>query len=336
MSNINLLDCTLRDGGYINNWEFGYDNIKYVAQMVAEAGIEIVELGFLRDEIYSKDRAVWNSLEKVSEFIPQKRGTLFALMGESFNMYPIEKVVDKSKTCVDILRVICWRKLQEQSIEYCQRLVDKGYKVCIQPDRVNQYSLDEFKKLCEEYSQINPFAIYVVDSNGFLSQNKIIEYLKAADEVLPKEVRLGYHGHNSIMQAEGAAELFVDTIVGRDVIVDGSVYGIGRASGNLNEEIFAHYLNKNYKKHYDLLKLVEVYQNCIGEIYQKTHWGYSIESFLSSVYQANPNYATILSSQYNILPSEIAKIIGSLSDVDKIITNREIIPELIEKIRKDS
>lgn len=334
MASIKLLDCTLRDGGYINNWQFGYDEIKYISKNITEAGIEIVELGFLRDEVYSKDRAVWNSLETVNDFVTNSKDTLFALMGESFNMFPIEKIVDKSKSSIDIIRIICWRKLQKECIEYCKKIADKGYKVCIQPDRVNQYSIDEFKQLCEDYSKIEPYAIYVVDSNGFLSQNEILKYLRAADEVLPDSIILGYHGHNSIMQAEGAAELFADTMADRDIIVDGSIYGIGRASGNLNIEIFANYLNRNHDKKYDLLKLVDVYQNCISKIYENNRWGYSMESFLSSVYQANPNYASMLSKNYNLAAGEIAKVISSLSDIDKVITNRDILPQLVSELKK--
>lgn len=334
MSDIMLLDCTLRDGGYINNWDFGKENIRYIARTVQKANVEIIELGFLRDEAYIESRAVWNRIEKLREFIDRAGNTMYAIMGECFNPFPVSKVPNRENTDIDIIRVICWKKLQNEAIEYCKGLIDKGYKVCIQPDRVNQYSIDEFKQICEVYSKINPYAVYVVDSNGFLSQKEILKYLMAADEVLPDNIKLGYHGHNSLLQAEGAAELFVESIKDHDIIVDGSIYGIGRASGNLNIEVFAKYLNENFDKNYDISKFVEVYQKCIKNIYENHRWGYCIESFLSSTYRCNPNYANILSNDYNLMPCDIEKILVMLSAQDKVITNREIIPELVEKLLK--
>lgn len=334
MSKIKLLDCTLRDGGYINNWKFGKENIKSIAQSIAESNIEIIELGFLRDEEYFEDRTVWNQIEKISEFIPKGKNILHAVMIESFNPFPINKIPDCQNTEIDIIRVICWKKLQNECLDYCRELVNKGYKVCIQPDRVNQYSSEEFKQLCEVYSTIEPYAIYVVDSNGFLSQKEILNYLMIAAETLPDNIYIGYHGHNSIMQAEGAAELFVESIKNRNIIIDGSVFGIGRASGNLNVEIFAKYLNENFEKEYNISKLVEVYQKFIKEIYEKYRWGYSMESYLSSAYRCNPNYATILRRDYYLEESDIEKIIMMLSEEDKVITNREIIPNLVENLLK--
>lgn len=334
MDRIKLLDCTLRDGGYVNNWSFGNENIKYIANTIAKSGIEIVELGFIRDEDYNENRAVWNSFDKIDEYIPSDTNALYAVMGECFNQFPLNKIPDKDNTKVDIIRVICWSKLQTEAIEYCKHLVDKGYKVCIQPDRVNQYTIDEFKHVCEEYAKIEPYAIYVVDSNGFLSQREIMAYLKAADEVLPSNINLGYHGHNSLLQAEGAAELFVETIDKRGVFVDGSIYGIGRASGNLNIEIFARYLNKYFNKKYNISCFIEIFQNCVSKIYRDKSWGYSMESFLSSAYSCNPNYANILRNDYALNPCEIEQIISKLSDVDKVITNKDILLELVKRVKE--
>ena len=53
MSNIKLLDCTLRDGGYVNNWEFGSDNIQWIISKLQKSNIDIIEIGYIRD--YEKD-----------------------------------------------------------------------------------------------------------------------------------------------------------------------------------------------------------------------------------------------------------------------------------------
>ena len=85
MGRIELLDCTLRDGGYINNWEFGEKIIKDVTKEINQSGVGIVEIGFLRDEETTNDRAVWNNLQDVKKYIPSERNALVSIMGEIFN-----------------------------------------------------------------------------------------------------------------------------------------------------------------------------------------------------------------------------------------------------------
>lgn len=332
--NVQILDCTLRDGGYVNDWRFGEEAIYDIAKELTEAHTGIVELGFLRDEKNVEGRAVWNSIEAASKFIPSEKGnTQYAIMGEIFNPYPLEKIPEHKEGYVDIIRIIVWKRLILEGHEYCKELVKKGYKVCIQPDRVNQYTHSEFQELIKTFSDINPYAIYVVDSNGFLCKKEIIEYLKAADEVMPANIKLGYHGHNSILQAEGAAEAFVELGLDRDIIIDCSVYGIGRSSGNLNTEIFTKYLNEQCGKEYGLINYLRIFERYVLPFYKVNPWGYCMESYLSSLYRCNPNYGNVLKKEYGCSLEEISDVILHLSEEDKVITNRGILPSLVERIR---
>ena len=84
---LKLLDCTLRDGGYINNWEFGLDNIKKSIAELENAGVDIIELGFLKNESYQNDRTVFNSVNQIKELIPsKKKGIDYAALGTVGNL----------------------------------------------------------------------------------------------------------------------------------------------------------------------------------------------------------------------------------------------------------
>ena len=60
MKNIKILDCTLRDGGYVNDWRFGAKGISRIIENLEESNIEIIECGFIRNEEYSKGRSVYS------------------------------------------------------------------------------------------------------------------------------------------------------------------------------------------------------------------------------------------------------------------------------------
>lgn len=97
MKKINVLDCTLRDGGYVNNWEFGYDHILQVRYQLEKAGVNIIELGFMRDEEYKRDRAIYNSTEQVKQIIGTKKSEIiYSALIEMANYYPLNMLNDRS------------------------------------------------------------------------------------------------------------------------------------------------------------------------------------------------------------------------------------------------
>ncbi len=83
MGNVSILDCTLRDGGYINNWKFGKKGIKGIIRNLEEAGIEIIECGFIRNVVYDEGTSVFTSMRQVAEVISNKKaGVRYSIMIE--------------------------------------------------------------------------------------------------------------------------------------------------------------------------------------------------------------------------------------------------------------
>lgn len=325
MGEVLLLDCTLRDGGYTNNWMFGENVIAEFSKRMSKTGIDILEVGFIRNENDCRDRAVWNDLDMVSESIkPLTDEVQYAVMAEMFNPLPIDRIAIHTEDKVSIIRVIVWKRLLKEGFEYCKQLIEKGYKVCVQPDRVNQYSPEEFRDMILLFNQIDPYAIYVVDSNGLLDKTELMGYFKIANEFLDSDIKLGYHGHNNKLQAIGAAEDLVEEQFNRDVIIDASIYGIGRSSGNLNIEIFAEYMNKHWGKKYDIREILSLYDDFIKPIFEQTSWGYSVGTFITAYHGCNPNYTNFFKEKGITVP-KFYDFIQNLSDHDKVIFNKELL-----------
>lgn len=292
MQTIKLLDCTLRDGGYINNWEFGKDAIYDMTRRLEQTNIEILELGFIKDEPYDENRTVFNNIDQVKKLIGEKKpGIQYAVMSEATNPLPLEKLDPATPDGPDIIRVIVWKRMLKEGFEYCKGIVEKGYKLCVQPARVSQYSDEEFVEMIKLFNEINPMAIYVVDSWGTMYKEELLHYLKLADENLKPEIAVGYHGHNNMMQAFDTACAFTEQKINRNMIIDASIYGIGRGAGNLNTELFAKYMNEKFNCSYNLKPLTEIYDFCIKHIYKRYTWGYSVPYLISAKYNCNPDFA---------------------------------------------
>ncbi len=339
MGEIKLLDCTLRDGGYINDWRFGEEKIPEMIENLEKSKVDILEIGFLKNEPYQKDRTVFNSMEQVKTRIPEKKpGTEYAVMCEVVNPLPLEMLAPADADGADIIRVIVWKTKRnadgveidalQEGYEYCEGIVKKGYKLCVQPARVSQYSDDEFVSMVKRFSKLSPMAIYVVDSWGTENAERLLHYMHLADENMPEEIALGYHGHNNMMQALGVSQAMLKEGFQRDVMIDASVYGIGRGAGNLNLEIIAKYLNEEFVKDYNISPMLKVYSKNISEIYQKEKWGFSIPYFLTAQYNCNPAYA----KNYADVPfDDISEILRNLSKEDRVIYHEKTAKQYLDK-----
>lgn len=320
---LKLLDCTLRDGGYINDWRFGEKQIQEIANGLTDTNIDIIELGFLKNEPYQKDRVVFCDVSQLAPLIPHKRGgKLYAAMIEVMNPIPVEMLAPYDGTSIDMIRVIVWKRLLKEGFAYCKGIVEKGYKLCVQPARTEQYSLEEYAQLIQMYNSIHPYAVYVVDSWGTMRDSQIMQYLEVAHKNLSPGIALGYHGHNNLMQAFGAAQSFLKRGFDREIILDASIYGIGRGAGNLNIEIIAHHLNTVYDTQYNIAPMISIYQNYLKEIRRTASWGYDLAYFLTAVSHCNPEYARYYTEK-GLDELTIERVIQSLSDEDKIIFTRE-------------
>ena len=332
---IKLLDCTLRDGGYINDWNFGFDETKDIINHLEKSKTDIIEIGFLKDETYNINRTVFNDIKLVSNFLTNRNKDLqYALMVEVFNPIKLEKLDKKTDSVIDIIRVIVWKTRHDENnkeidalkegYDYCKGIVEKGYKLCVQPARVDQYSDEEFIAMIKMFNDLNPYAMYIVDSWGTRQIDDIIHYAYLADKYLDKNVAIGYHGHNNMLQVYGIATTFIHhSFSNRDLIVDGSVYGIGRCAGNLNIETFAKYLNDTENKNYNLASYFYIYERYIKQIYNEHKWGYSIYYFLTAIYESHPNYAWYLGEMKGIDPITFETILKSIPKIDRVLYNKE-------------
>lgn len=348
---IKLLDCTLRDGGYINNWEFGYEPIKDIISHIEKTDVDIIEMGFIRDEPYDRNRAVFNSMDQIEALIPNKKpGMKYAAMLESIlHSLPIERLKNREEGSVDALRVVVWKDKHdetgkvvdclEDTYAYCKGVVDRGYALYIQIARVGQYSDEDFVEILNKCQDLEPEAVYVVDTWGNLGPKQIMRYVSLADKTLSSKTAIGFHGHNLLDNAFANGVEFLKSGLKRDLYIDGSIYGIGRYVGNLQSEVIASYLNLEYGKKYNIAPMIDVYDKYLEKIRDSHVWGYYFPYYLAAIHNCNPRYIEYYfgmgtaETTKKISCAEFEKIIAIMSEDDKIMFNRKRADEYLQRIR---
>ena len=175
MAEIKLLDCTLRDGGYINNWRFGFHTGRDIVRKLVESGVDYVEVGFLRDCEYDRDAMLFNNCDEIKPILPpkNKRGnTMFTAMA-LHNKYDINKLEPCDNETIDAVRVTFHDYDIDEGLEYIRCVKDKGYKVFCNPINIMGYSDDKILYLINKVNIIQPYAFSIVDTFGSMMRSDL-------------------------------------------------------------------------------------------------------------------------------------------------------------------
>lgn len=336
MNSIKLLDCTLRDGGYVNEWAFGVNESRGITELVSKSGVEFVEVGFIGPHEDKEGVVRFSSMyELMKVFSNLDRDAKLSVMTYAEG-YSVDNFPDKSDSTVEMIRVIFWKRNLEEGVEYCRKLVNKGYQVGVQLARTEQYGLSEIGDIVKMFNDVHPYAVYVVDSFGTFNRDNLRRYSEIYDKSLAMDIRFGFHAHNNMQQAFTNAVTFCEQGYDHDLILDASVLGIGRGAGNLNLELFMNYLNeKGYSFNLDpICKAASRYVNPIKDKIKKSEiWGYSYPYFLAATNGRNHAFVNYLIEQ-EVSIEKMAKIFKRMREEETGIRfDKELADRLIAEIQ---
>lgn len=319
MKEITLLDCTLRDGGYVNNWNFGKGKIEKIVQKIIQAGIENIECGYLSTKDSGDiDTARFNSIQDVKRAYASAKSIhqRYAVM-VNYGEYPAE-LLENADENSPIIRVAFHKKDLDNAFVYFHELKSKGFRFYVQPMGALNYTDEEYVQLIKRTNELSPEAFYIVDSFGVMELKDFRRLIFLTDNNLDQHIVLGYNSHNNLQQAYSNSKYMAEQNLDHNVIIDASVFGMGRGAGNLNIELFAKYLNQNFHKNYNIEPILEVFDECLKPIFTKNFWGYSLPFYLSSIHNCHPNYANYFAEKNTLSVKSIHELLSMVSEDDKV------------------
>lgn len=190
------------------------------------------------------------------------------------------------------------------------------------------YTDEEFLDLICCVNELEPYAFYIVDSFGMMKRKDLTRLFYLVEHNLNENIKIGFHSHNNMQLAYSNAQSLVDLHSDRELIIDASVYGMGRGAGNLNTELFVQYLNDNADGKYDIKPLLSIIDEILNEFYQRNYWGYSLPNYLSAVHNAHPNYAGYLDDKKTLTVENMNEIFEMMDEDKKVSYDKDYIEEL--------
>ncbi|MEO3943811.1 aldolase catalytic domain-containing protein [Gorillibacterium sp. CAU 1737] len=291
----NILDCTIRDGGLVNNWAFSVEFVQALYRALSEAGVEYMEIGYKNSPKLLKgaDAGPWRFLDEafLREVIPHKTATKLSALVD-IGRVDENDILPREESLLDLIRVACYIRDVGKGLELVQTFHDKGYETSLNIMALSHVLEHELEEALTLIAKSPVDIVYVVDSYGSMDPRDIALMVNKFKELVPNK-KLGIHAHNNLQLA------FANTLTGLDhgaTFLDASVFGMGRAAGNCNTELLLSQLDNT---RYELRPLIQVIEEHMIGIRQKWEWGYLIPYMISGVFDEHPRMAMALRASDN-------------------------------------
>ncbi len=294
---IKVLDCTIRDGGLMNNHDFDFRFVREVYKAISAAGIDYMEIGYKNSKrlFNPKEYGKWkfcddDDIRKVIEGI--KSHTKISVMVD-VDRVDVDDILPKEQSPVDMIRVATYVKDVDKAIYLVNHFADKGYETTVNIMAISRALDNELNECLEQLEKESKARIiYIVDSFGSLYQETTEFLIKKAKGIL-KTKEVGMHAHNNQQLAFGNT---IEAIIHNANYVDGSIFGLGRAAGNCPTELLLGFL-KNPK--YDIRPILDVISKEFVPLQRKIEWGYFIPYAITGILDEHPRTAIALRESEN-------------------------------------
>ena len=282
---IKVLDCTIRDGGLMNNWQFDDDIVRAVFRACAAAGVDYMEIGYKSSETaYSRtENGPWKFCDDsdLKRIIEDTETEMKLAAMADIGRIEHEDIPAKSECVLDMIRVACYVNQVDKAIDLAHRCLDKGYEATVNLMAISKVIERDLDEALDDLSKSDVPVVYLVDSFGAMYSEQV-QYLARKYLWALKGKQIGFHAHNNQQLAFGNT---IEAIICGVNRLDGTIFGIGRGAGNCPLELLLSFL-KNPK--FDLRPILDVIQNHMLPLSKKIEWGYHIPYMVTGILNEHP------------------------------------------------
>lgn len=333
--NIELLDCTLRDGGIVVGFDFGSNRMQQIKECLENSGVEYIECGYIDEKKGSeKDKTCFIDEKAIEEnflYSGKKSGVTYVAMID-YGTYDFNKLGSRTSSGIDGIRLAFHKERWEDAIKAGKIIISKGYDLFIQPMVSMRYSDKEYRDLINVCNKELPEAkgFYVVDSFGQMDNMAVLHKLQIADLYVSSSMKIGFHAHNNRQMAFSNACTFANYPAKHSLMLDSSIMGMGKGAGNLCSELMAPVLIEDGKK-YNTLPFYEQISDYFSEQLKITPWGYSLDYYLSSLYSCTPSYINIFKKDERVNTEHLINLVKNIPVEKKAACDREFAAKYLKE-----
>ena len=307
-----LLDCTLRDGGYLVDKNFNDNAVRGIIHGLTYAGLDYVEIGFLQDDLSKGESTVFLNSQMAKKWIPSERTAVYTVLAD-YSRYSVANLDEYDGSSFDAVRACFFKHERKDVIPFARDIINKGYRLFIQPVDILGYSHKELLELIDDVNMLNPEVFSLVDTFGSMYLDDLRTLFSLVHHNLCPKIKLGFHSHNNMQMSSALSQEFVALAQNRrDCVVDATLFGMGRGAGNTPTELMAQYLNVKMDGNYSIDKILDCIDNYITPIKLYCKWGYDVPMFLSGCFSSHVNNVSYLSEKPSLRFQDLRIMLNKL------------------------
>jgi len=316
---VKLLDCTLRDGAYVNNSQFGSAAIKGIINKLQDAGADIIECGWLKNDKHVEGTSFFHIPADLENYLVSKDSKLTYAVMIDWDRYDLSVLPEYDGKSVDAIRVVFPHGKHREGVEVGRRIKEKGYKVFFQAANTLAYSEEDLIDLARTVNTVDPVSLSIVDTFGAMYEEDLERIVNVLDKELDSAIQLGFHSHNNQQLSYALTMNFIKLLRKgeRGCVVDASLCGMGRGAGNATTELVVSFLNGKCGSHYDMDAIMDAIDIYMGYFMEHYRWGYSTPYFIAGLYCFHVNNIAYLLNNHRTNAKDMRNIIESLDPEDR-------------------
>jgi len=315
---LNILDCTLRDGGYYNNWYFKKDLINEYLKVMSIIKVDYVEIGFrFIDKIKTKGPTAYSE-ESFLKSLKIPKDLKIGIMINAADFVNHRNIVDlakknfkqKKNSLISLVRIACHHHEVKAVTPLVKWLKKSGYKVGINIMQIPELSRQEIKNTVLQVKISKPDILYFADSLGSLDSVKtknIIRNIKTN-----WKGATGIHTHDNMGKA---LENSIEAIKNSVNWIDCTVTGMGRGPGNTKTEYLILELKRKNEKSENLVHLLNLIKNYFEPLKERYKWGSNPFYYFAGLNSIHPSFVQGMLSDESFQPEDIYSNLNYLSTV---------------------
>lgn len=280
---IKVLDCTIRDGGICNDWDFSHDFVQNVFKALVAAGVDYMEVGYkTKDGVFDRGAVgPWrfcdeDDLAKVVEPGQIKLSTMFDIGRVDTAAIPHSR-----DTVIDVIRIATYAHQLDEALRLLDDALEKGYETFINVMAVSTLPPEAVDDFLIRLAGSGVHNVAIVDSFGAMYPHHIRYLVHKYMNYLGEDIRVGVHLHNNQQQAFANSIAAIDEGVD---FVDATVHGMGRGAGNCPLELLLFYLDN---PRYDVVPVLELIER-FAELRDELRWGYHLPYAITGYHNVHP------------------------------------------------
>lgn len=326
MKNVYILDCTLRDGGRIIDCAFPDQETMEISRRLADAKIDIVEVGFLRDHrkvTYNGNSTFFTDVEQIKPFLDKRYTNVMYVAFIDYGMFDIDSLKPYDGTSIDGIRFGFTKKNYDEAkddiIHWIHVIKRQGYKLFIQGVNSLNYTDRELLELVDMVNDVHPYSFGIVDTYGAMYMDDVDRLFNLIDHNMASDICINFHSHNNYQLSFAFAQevIRLSGITSRKVIIDVTLGGMGKVAGNLNTELMVDFLVRKLHYDYETEDILDMLDDYIYKYALDHKWGYSTAAMMAGIYKSHPNNIIYLTEKFRLDTRDIGHLLSMIDPVTR-------------------